>query len=280
MSTQYNSQQGPYDELRKTTIAIVERVNVREIVLPFISGASVLDLACGTGFYSRSFLQWGATKVVGVDISSAMIQEAQALSRNHGDAIDFILADGSTPTKFPGGPFDLVFGAWFLNYAADKAEMVVYYKNILLNLKPGGRFVGVTPPPTNDPRGTIEKEGVLRPLPSASGGLYTTVTGQIEDGVTMHLHKDTVVGDLDFDCYHLRKEVWEVAAQEAGLKGELRWRVTDIPKDFMSDPGRFGEEDNGGAGDEELKTYGHLPHYGLLSIERKPSDYLRILVGV
>ena len=27
-STQYNSQQAPYDELRKTSIAIIERVNI------------------------------------------------------------------------------------------------------------------------------------------------------------------------------------------------------------------------------------------------------------
>lgn len=49
MSTQYNAVQRPYDELRKATISIVERVNVREIVLPIIKGAKVLDLACGTG---------------------------------------------------------------------------------------------------------------------------------------------------------------------------------------------------------------------------------------
>ena len=62
-STQYNSQQAPYDELRKTSIAIIERVNIRSIVLPFIKDAKVLDLACGSGFYSHAFLQWGASRV-------------------------------------------------------------------------------------------------------------------------------------------------------------------------------------------------------------------------
>lgn len=267
-STQYNAVQGPYDELRKTTIAIVERVNVRSLMLPLIKDATVLDLACGTGFYSRSFLQWGAKKVVGVDISAGMLDEARKLSAAEGHAIAFIEADGSKPTQFEGGPFDLVFGAWFLNYASTKAEMVEFYRNILLNLKPSGRYVGVTPPPSFDPREFVAQEQALRPLPSASGGLYTTVLGDVEGGVRIHLHKDTSVGDLDFDCYHLRKDVWEAAAREAGFHGELNWQVTHIPEDFMTDPTRYGEEASGDAAAEELATYATLPHYGLLSVVR------------
>lgn len=265
-STQYNAVQAPYDELRKTTIAIVERVNVRSLVLPLIEGATVLDLACGTGFYSRSFLDWGAKKVVGVDISSSMLAEARKLSTAYGDAISFGEADGSKLAKFDGGPFDLVFGAWFLNYASTKAEMVEFYRNILLNLESGGKFVGVTPPPSSDPKEFVAREQVLRPLPSASGGLYTTVLGDVEDGVRIHLHKDTTVGDLDFDCYHLRRDVWEAAAREAGFEGDLSWTVTDIPEDFMEDSRKYGEDENGGAEREELETYKELPHYGLLSV--------------
>ena len=268
MSTQYDTLQGPYDEMRKTTIAHVERVNVRNIVLPFIEGATVLDLACGSGFYSRAFLERGAKKVVGVDISSAMLNQARALSRNHGESIDFIEADCSKAISFPGGPFDLVFGAWFLNYAANRKGMVEMYRNILLNLKSGGRYVGVTPPPTNDPKGTIERECILRPLPIASGGLYSTVNRDVDEGVEMHLHKDTSVGNLDFDCYHLRRDVWEAAAREAGFSGSLTWTTTKIPHDFMANPKKYGEEKNGDAAADELKTYDELPHYGILSIKR------------
>ncbi|MFB7165992.1 class I SAM-dependent methyltransferase [Streptomyces sp. NPDC056242] len=39
-----------------------------------VSGKSVLDLACGTGFYSREFRRRGATDVFGVDISGEMIR--------------------------------------------------------------------------------------------------------------------------------------------------------------------------------------------------------------
>lgn len=205
---------------------------------------------------------------MGVDISSAMIGEARNLSQSYGEAIQFVVADGSTPTEFPGAPFDLVFGGWFLNYATDKDQMIAYYKNILLNLKPGAIFVGITPPPSNDPRSHTEQECALRPLPTASGGLYTTVLTDIEDGIKYHRHKDTPVGPLDFDGYHLRQDVYETAAREAGFQGKLEWRGTWVPEAFMEDPGRFEEESNGGAADEELRTYEKLPHYAVLRIER------------
>lgn len=42
-----------------------------------ISNQSVLDLACGEGFYTRQLKLRGASKVVGVDISEKMIELAE-----------------------------------------------------------------------------------------------------------------------------------------------------------------------------------------------------------
>lgn len=267
-SNQYNQVQKPYDELRKTTIAIVERVNVRELVLPFVQDAAVLDLACGSGFYTRSFLGWGAKSVVGVDISSAMVQEARAMSKAQSGNISFVEADCSKPTAFPGGPFDIVFGGWFLNYASTHAELVDFYRNIRVNLKPGGLFVGVTPPPSDNPPFHYERECILRPLPAGSGKLWTVVTDTVEDGVIIQAHSDTPAGDLDFTTYHLRKSVWESAAREAGFSNDIQWSATHVPDDFMENPQKHCEPMNGGAGPEELATYAQLPHYGLLMLEK------------
>ncbi|KAK4505929.1 hypothetical protein PRZ48_003894 [Zasmidium cellare] len=267
MSTQYNAIQRPYDELRKKTISLVERANVRSLVMPFIHNATVLDLACGSGFYSHHFVKWGARKVIGVDISSAMIEEARVVAS--GNSAEFIEANCDKPTTYPGGPFDLVFGAWYLNYAATGSALVEMFRNVLLNLKPGGRLVAVTPPPTNDPAEYIRRECELRPLPTASGGLYTTINKEVADGLYAHYHSATPAGDLDFDTYHLRKEVWEVAAREAGFQEPIQWGVTQIPSDFMIDPIKYGEEHNGGAGEAELASYSDTPHYGLLMLRKQ-----------
>lgn len=42
----------------------------------------------------------------------------------------------------------------------------------------------------------------------------------MEDGILFHVHAETEVGGVDFDCWHLRKEVYEGPVREAGLKGE------------------------------------------------------------
>lgn len=272
MSTQYDTIQAPYDYTRKKSIAIIERENVQTTVAPFIKNARVLELACGSGFYTYTFLQWGASAVVGVDISPAMIAEARRQgsavvasspsSTRSGGSVDFILADCAKPTLYAGGPFDLVFGAWLLNYAPDRAALVDMFRNICLNLRDGGHFVSVTVPPAQDPTASLDAEFDARPPPEGSGGLVYSVVRDVEDGIYFHVHGDTEVGDLDFDCYHLRKDVYEAAAREAGLKGELRWGVTSVPERYLRGEGP------GGASMKELESYQTVPDYGLLVVAK------------
>lgn len=264
-STQYNSIQSAYDEVTKGTPLILSRVQVRQILLPIIKGASVLDLACGSGFHSRNFLAMGAQNVVGVDISSGMLEEARRLSADQGDRITFIEADGSKPVKFPGGPFDIAFGGWFLNYAPDRKTMVQFYRTILVNLKPGGMFLGITPPATDDPKALYELEQKLRPLEMRSA-LYTTINHPVEDGYSVHRHMINKAGTVDFDTFHLRQDVWESAAKEAGFSSAPKWIKNDMPEDFMESPTKYGEADNGGATPEEISTYDKVALYSILQL--------------
>ena len=265
MSTQYDTIQAPYDEIRKTSNALIERANVQEAVAPFIKNACVLDLACGSGFYSYHFLNWGASKVVGVDLSPAMIEEARSASSaipSNNATIDFIVADCSKPVPYQGGPFDVVFGAWLLNYAPSGEHMVDMFRNAALNLKDGGHFVAVMPPPTLDPAAFVEAETKARPSEAGgSGGLTCSVTGVVEDGITVHVHADTTLGDVDFDCYHLRKDVYEASAREGGFRGELAWRAHTVPDDFFKDR-------RGGASVEEISSYKVTPHFGLFVVTK------------
>lgn len=270
MSTQYNTIQGPYDYIRKLSISFIEHENVQATVAPFVKDARVLELACGSGFYTYDFLKWGASAVTGVDISQAMMEEARrrgsAVTGSPAGAIsgtvDFILGDCMKPAAYTGGPFDLVFGAWLLNYAPDRARLVDMFRNIALNLKDGGHFVGVTIPPTQDPKASVNAELKARPLPDGSGGLIYQVITDVEDGIYFHVHGDTEVGDVDFDNYHLRQSVYEAAAREAGMSGELTWGVTSVPERYLRGDGP------GGSSIKELETYQTVPNYGLLVVAK------------
>ena len=253
---QYDTIRGPYDYIRKTSIAFIERENVHETVAPFIEKARILELACGSGFYTYSFLAWGASSVLGVDISSVMIDEA----RRVGKEVSFIQADCSIPQAYNGGPFDLVFGAWLLNYAPDRAALVNMFRNIAMNLKDGGRFVSVTVPPSSNPIDSLNAEANARPPPAGAGYLTYHYIRDVEDGIYFRLHADTPVGELNFECYHLKKELYEEAAREAGLKGKLEWGVTKVPERYLKGEGP------GGAGLAELETYKAIPNYGVLVV--------------
>ncbi|KAH7385051.1 S-adenosyl-L-methionine-dependent methyltransferase [Cadophora sp. MPI-SDFR-AT-0126] len=257
---QYDAIQGPYDYIRTASIALIERENVADAVAPFIKDARVLELACGSGFYTYSFLSWGAQSILGVDISSVMISSAAQPS--HAGKVSFIQADCSIPVAYPGGPFDVVFGAWLLNYAPDRASLVNMFRNVALNLKDGGRFVSITVPPTSNPIESINAEKEARPLPAGSGYLVYEFLEDVADGVYFNVHGETPVGDFDFKCYHLKKEVYEEAAREAGLTGKLEWGVTTVPERYLKGKGE------GGATLEELETYRTIPNYGLLVITK------------
>lgn len=267
MSTQYDSIQGPYDYIRTLSIAFIERDNVKDTIAPYIRNARVLEFACGSGFYTYDFLEWGAASVVGVDISPTMLEEARrqgeksAVGKDRATKdVKFILGDGSKPTVYEGGEFDIVFGAWFLNYAPDRAGLIDMFRNIYMNLKPGGHFVSVTCPPASDPEASVEAESNVRPPPEGSGGLYYHKLHDVEDGIYFHVHGKTPLGNVSFNCYHLRQEVYKEAAREAGLQGKQSWGVTSVPQRYLEGKGP------GGASMTELESYLTVPNYGLLVV--------------
>ncbi len=167
-TTQYDSIGQSYDRLKRLPAARLERNNVRDVVKPMFAdnnSAQVLDLACGTGYYSRLLLSWGADSVTGVDISSAMIEAAKDAA--NGDAanggvgggslgesksgLTFTIGDCTRPLQHLGlPPVDVVVGAWLLNYAATAEEVTAMFDNIARSLRAGGYFVGVTPHPAED----------------------------------------------------------------------------------------------------------------------------------
>ena len=83
---------------------------------------SILDVACGSGSYSRLFCEQGAKHVVGVDYSEKMIETAWKTTPAN-LPIEYIQVNGlsfRSSTKF-----DLVFHSFFLNYAARCVRIVV-----------------------------------------------------------------------------------------------------------------------------------------------------------
>ncbi|MER6456150.1 class I SAM-dependent methyltransferase [Streptomyces sp900105245] len=104
-----------------------------------VRGRSVLDVACGTGFYSREFQRRGASDVLGVDISAEMIAAARDIERRDPLGVRHEVGD-VTELRPPERRFDVAVGVQCLNYAEDVAAMERMCRNIHRSLVPGGAF--------------------------------------------------------------------------------------------------------------------------------------------
>jgi SAM-dependent methyltransferase len=245
---------------RKTTISLIEKENVKKLVSPFIASAKVLELACGSGFYTHDLIDWGASSVVALDISETMVHQAKSMSSHKKrDGVKFLVADCSVPQAYPGGPFDVVFAAWLLDNAPDREVMLQMFHNVSLNLKPGGHFVTVTAPPAPDPRSAVAAKNTV--TPNGAGGVNYEILSEGSDGLCIRVHGPTAGGDVSFCCYYLRQDVYESCAREAGLTGKLRWEVTAVPDRFIR---RAASE----ACRRELEGYKRAPQYGILLVSK------------
>lgn len=103
-----------------------------------VRGLAVLDLACGEGFYARRIRRAGAGRVVGVDLSEAMVALARA--QEAADPIGMEYICGPAEAMGAIGPFDVVSAAFLLNNAPDRATLDAMARAVAASLFPGGRM--------------------------------------------------------------------------------------------------------------------------------------------
>jgi ubiquinone/menaquinone biosynthesis C-methylase UbiE len=117
----------------------VEQPSVYQ-VLGDVTGLGILDLACGTGYYAKELRRRGAGRVVGVDVSDAMIRATRAQEEKEPLGVEYVQADAGALERL--GDFDLVIGIHLLHYAHSAEHLNGMCQSISRNLKAGGRFIG------------------------------------------------------------------------------------------------------------------------------------------
>jgi SAM-dependent methyltransferase len=181
-----------------------------------LSDRSVLDLACGEGFYTRLIKQAGADRVVGVDLSEKMIAWAREQETAHPLGITYVCGPAESLGSI--GPFDVVAGAFLLNCAPDRRTLDAMARAVAMNLVPGGRMVM-----------TISAFGEWPDTDYSPYGMVDDVREGLADGTPYHI---TFL--LDQDTFTLMnyahsRATYEAALHQAGL-ADIRWhapRITD-----------------------------------------------------
>lgn len=177
-----------------------------------LTGQTVLDVACGDGFYTRLLRQQGARKVTGVDLSERMIELARQQESKNLQGIDFLVGDArhlALPDRY-----DLVVAAYLLNYAQNRDELRAMCNGIAGCLKPGGRFVTVNGNPALD-------------FPNAPSyrkyGFETSVVGKWQEGAPIKWTFYLEDGSFAIENYYLDVAIHEEALHSAGFQ-EVHWQ--------------------------------------------------------
>ncbi len=104
-------------------------------IFPELSGKRVLDLGCGYGWHCVYAAERGAKSVLGVDLSSRMLEEAE--KRTHFSNVRYQKGDISC-VEFPQESFDVVLSSLALHYIEDPERL---FQKIWSWLSPQGEFL-------------------------------------------------------------------------------------------------------------------------------------------
>jgi 2-polyprenyl-3-methyl-5-hydroxy-6-metoxy-1,4-benzoquinol methylase len=192
-----------------------------------LTGKTVLDLACGDGFYSRRIKLAGAADVLGIDISEKMIELAQEIEAREALGINYKIGDALKIGKI--GRFDLVVASYLLNYAQTREQLLNMCRTIAANLKPRGRFVSINNNPSQPPKTfpMCKKYGFIK-----------QIIGQLKEGTVIRYEFYRTGQEFQIDNYYLSREIHDWAFKTAGLT-QIHWRKVEVDPQGIS---KFGEE--------------------------------------
>jgi SAM-dependent methyltransferase len=192
-----------------------------------VAGQSVLDVGCGTGLYPRELRRRGAVPVVGVDVSEEMIRVARTHEAADPLGITYLVEDAARLDVI--GSFDLAIGIYLLHYSPSADILHRMCRNIVKNLKPGGRFLSYQyNPDVMRTSGYYQKYGIGVQAPETmSDGQPFTFSLTIGHTVTPPI-----------TVFHWSRAAVDAALLDAGLTS-IRWIKPDVPPQAIE---QFGEE--------------------------------------
>lgn len=179
-----------------------------------LQGKSVLDLACGTGFYTRLFLTLGAESALGVDLSEEMVRVATEAEAKRPLGATYRVGKAQQIERL--GRFDVVTAIWLLNYAESREQLRDMARAACANLRDDGRFVAFTINPSFD----------YRTSESAKYGVR--VVGEDKEGDHVVCHGEFVLDPpLAVDVRRFSAEIYEAELRAAGFS-RIEWRPATV----------------------------------------------------
>src|SRR5436190_16047407 len=108
--------------------------------LPLRGDETVLDAGCGSGRVTELLAERLPNgRVIALDASPSMVDEARRRLERFGDRVDFVVADLGRPFTLPDGILaDAILSTATFHWVPDHAAL---FRNLAAVLRPGGRLV-------------------------------------------------------------------------------------------------------------------------------------------
>ncbi|MGW4383227.1 class I SAM-dependent methyltransferase [Kitasatospora sp. NPDC004531] len=212
MTSPFDTLPAAYDDFSATPFrTFLETPSVLR-ALGDLRGTAVLDLGCGSGYYTRLLRRNGAARVTGADVSAGMVAHARAEEAARPLGVDYLL--GALPEP-RAGTFDLVLAVYVLPYATTRAELGRLCATAARALRPGGRFVTLPLHPAVRPHAVSYERYGFRLSSAVPPADVPPVDGS---AVVLNLHADP----QPVTARYWSREALELALRDAGF-GSPRW---------------------------------------------------------
>lgn len=107
-------------------------------LLPDLRGKSILDFGCGTGIFSFLLEKYYPAKIIGLDLSEAMLNIAKEKAAEKKSSAQFILGDAHKLNSYFDETFDLIFSSTTTQYLTNLDSL---FENINRLLKSNGTCI-------------------------------------------------------------------------------------------------------------------------------------------
>jgi SAM-dependent methyltransferase len=197
-------------------------------VLPDVSGKDVIELGCGTAYWSAWLARRGA-RVVGLDNSERQLETARRLQQEHG--LEFPLIHASAEAvPLPDASFDVALSEYGACLWCDPDLWLAEAARLL---RPGGALVFLTNTPlvvacSPDEGPVVDR--LLRDL----FGMRRVEWPDEEDGVEFHLSHGAMVATLRRHGFSL-VDLIEIQAPEDGDPGRFDWLTLEWARRWPSE---------------------------------------------
>jgi SAM-dependent methyltransferase len=185
--TQYDAIGRSYERLkREMPLARFPERSTFEHLTVSCRGKDVLDLACGTGWYTRKLLRAGAAGVTGADISAEMVDVARRIEQAEPLGARYLRSDARKLGTV--GRFDVVTAVWLLCYAETRADLAAMAGTAFDNLDDGGVYLGIEMNPCFDWHGEpATRYGLTHVAESTcDGGKRLAVTAHVDPPISFN----------------------------------------------------------------------------------------------